>query len=257
MSTKFAVPFLVFGLAVFGCSSSDTPNTGTGGRGGSSARGGAGGTAGSGGATGGSGGATGGATAGSGGGTAGSGGGTAGSGGGTAGSGGGTAGSGGATGGSGGGTAGSGGAAGARGGAGGATGGSGGATGGSGGGTAGSGGGAGTGANPDAGNPDGSGNASLGQAKSKCMSDTAYNTNNGTGVFTAAEFCALYVDTCADQSPPTAYQSETTCLVAWAAVMTAGGTQPHCRTYHLCNAQQQGMDAAHCPHATGMGGFCQ
>ena len=31
MSTKFAVPFLVLGLAVFGCSSSDSPNPGTGG----------------------------------------------------------------------------------------------------------------------------------------------------------------------------------------------------------------------------------
>ena len=53
MSTKFAVPFLVLGLVTFGCSSSDTPNTGKGGSGGSSTgRGGTGGgTAGTGGST--------------------------------------------------------------------------------------------------------------------------------------------------------------------------------------------------------------
>jgi hypothetical protein len=200
MSTKFAVPLLVLGLAVFGCSSSDEPNTGKGGSGGSgTGRGG-----------------SGGGTAGTGG-TMGSGGtgGTAGAGGATAGSGGGTAGAGGATAGSGGGTAGAGGTAGGAGGA--------------------------------------AGASALGQAKSKCMSDTAYNTSGGAGIFTAAEFCALYIDTCADQSPPTGYTTETLCLASWTTVMTTGGTQPHCRTYHLCNAQAQaGNDVTHCKHATGM-----
>ena len=85
------------------------------------------------------------------------------------------------------------------------------------------------------------------------MSDTAYNTNGGTGIFTAAEFCALYIDTCADQSPPTGYTTETLCLASWTTVMTTGGTQPHCRTYHLCNAQAAaGNDVTHCKHSTGM-----
>jgi hypothetical protein len=33
-------------------------------------------------------------------------------------------------------------------------------------------------------------------------------------------------------------------------------TQAHCRSYHLCNASMPNMAATHCPHATGMGGFC-
>ena len=206
MSTKFAVPFLVLGLVAFGCSSSDTPTPGTGGRGGSSGSAGRGGTTGS--AGGGGAGTTG--TGGRGG-TAGA---TAGTGGGTAGAGG-RGGAAGATAGTGGGTAGAGG------------------RGGAGGGTAGTGGGGGMNT----------------AAQVEAMCSTAPLGMNGTGVFTAEDFCTLYLDTCTGANAAAGYTARASCEQMFGAVTT----QAHCRSYHLCNAAGTGGPATHCPHATGMG----
>ncbi len=258
MFKKLVVPVFVLGLATYGCSSDSTPNPGTGGttgKGGTTGSAGtsaagttgtagtsAAGTTGTAGTSAGGTTGTGGTSAGGTTGTAGAAGGSAGRGGttGTAGAAGGTAGAGGGTAGAAGGSAGRGGTTGTAGAAGGSAGAGGGTAG-----TTGTGGAAGGGAGTAGGN-------TLAQAKAKC--NTPAFESAGAGIFTSPEFCALYLDTCLDQSPPTAYMMEATCLTAWTAVTTTGGSQPHCRSYHLCNAQSAaGMDATHCPHATGMG----
>jgi hypothetical protein len=243
MSIKYlaAVPFLVLGLSVYGCSSDNTAG-GKGGSGGSSSGGKGGGSAGKGG--------SGGGTAGSGGGTAGAGGGTAGAGGGTAGAGGATAGSGG-RGGSGGGTAGAGGG---TAGAGGATAGAGGGTAGAGGGTAGAGGGT-AGAGGATGGSGGGGGGTGGAAMStleevKAMCGTTVTVSSGT--FTAEDFCTIYLSVCANDLA-TGYTNRGMCMNSFA---TVSATNAQCRSYHVCNANAATTAAnvtLHCGHATGIG----
>lgn len=73
-----------------------------------------------------------------------------------------------------------------------------------------------------------------------------YGTDSGTGKFTPAEFCALYLSTCT--APAADYNTMEKCLDRWAMVTT----NAHCRTYHLCNAAVAGPATTHCPHAVGM-----
>jgi hypothetical protein len=41
--------------------------------------------------------------------------------------------------------------------------------------------------------------------------------------------------------------------------MAATMTQKNCRSHHLCNAFMKDMatKVTHCPHAVGMGGYCE
>jgi hypothetical protein len=231
MMKKLAVPALVLTMAAFGCSSSTTPNTGTGGSGGHA-----------------TGGTAGGAVAGhAGGGTAG--GGTAGSavaghaGGGTAGggtSGGGTSGGGHPGGGvSGGGTSGGGTSGGGTSGGGHPGGGT------SGGGT--SGGGTSGGGHPGGGTSGGGAGGGI-----QAMADCNVTTQDHTSDLAAPVFCKNLLANC---PTGTGYTDEATCEATY---MTGTSVDKrNCQSYHLCwGVEGQGpagggVPATHCPHAEG------
>ncbi|HEY7370970.1 MAG TPA: hypothetical protein VIF57_02245, partial [Polyangia bacterium] len=165
-------------------------------------------------------------------------------------------------GGTGGATGGSGGAKGGNGGTGGATGGSGGggtggATGGSGGGgtggaTGGSGGG-GTGGSGGAAGSGGAGGAqTLAQLQDTCKNSAPFMSMDGTGVFSAADFCTLYTALCTGSDAATGYKTVTECQNTYGALSQ---DKLHCRSYHVCNVSNSTnatMVTTHCGHASGM-----
>ena len=92
------------------------------------------------------------------------------------------------------------------------------------------------------------------EIKATYCGTTAFGAN-GTGIFTAAQFCTLYLATCTGADAASGYTTMPSCENMYGMVTTTG----HCRSYHLCNAL--GTDTAanrmtHCPHAIGMGGQC-
>ena len=77
------------------------------------------------------------------------------------------------------------------------------------------------------------------------------SATNGTGVFTAEDFCTLYLATCTGTDAAAGYTTRASCEQMFGAVTT----QAHCRSYHLCNADAQTAAATitmHCGHATGI-----
>jgi hypothetical protein len=230
MLKKLLIPCLLFAAAVaVGCSDSNktSSNNNTAGSGGSHA-GSGGSAAGSGGSTAGSGGSA----AGSGGSTAGSGGSAAGSGGSTAGSGGSTAGSGGSTAGSGGSTAGSGGTS----------------DGGAGAGAAGS----------DGGTAGSDGGSTINLTSLEGMCAAKRSAAESATPYTAAEFCAVYMDVCGSKTF-TGMLTAATCQATYDGWATKKVTPApmegvqNCVSYHLCNAYGIPDPTDHCPHAAGMG----
>ena len=71
--------------------------------------------------------------------------------------------------------------------------------------------------------------------------------------FTPQQFCVLFESICSAEIIAGVYgSSESACETAFAAVPDTA-TAGMCRSEHLCNANNLGSAATHCPHAQGWG----
>ncbi len=75
----------------------------------------------------------------------------------------------------------------------------------------------------------------------------------GSAEFTPQQFCVLFESVCSAEIVPGVYgTTESGCETAFANVPNTA-TAGMCRTEHLCNANQAGNAATHCPHTQGWG----
>jgi hypothetical protein len=73
----------------------------------------------------------------------------------------------------------------------------------------------------------------------------------------AADFCAIFLDTCsgvADFTIPAGFTTTQMCTSSYAAL---SDSLRMCRSYHLCNAISTGDPMPHCQHAVGIGACFQ
>jgi hypothetical protein len=104
---------------------------------------------------------------------------------------------------------------------------------------------------------DGSASTFVDQASSlaaTCSDPDAGLMPTGGGIFSASDFCTLYLATC--QGVKDALTDMTSCLASYnAAASLPSGDMQHCRSNHVCNAAVFYPEAfvMHCGHAIGIG----
>jgi len=90
-----------------------------------------------------------------------------------------------------------------------------------------------------------------------CSVDGGRGTNLDVAMFTAEQFCSLFIAVCGPMARDPSLKVMGSCMTtydSWSSGASFEGMhgQQGCRSYHLCNAVNTNYLTVHCPHAEGL-----
>jgi len=93
-------------------------------------------------------------------------------------------------------------------------------------------------------------------ATALCSVDGGRGTNMDVVMFTAEQFCSLFIAVCGPLASDPALKAMASCVStysSWSSAASYEGMhgEQGCRSYHLCNAVNTNYLTVHCPHAEG------